>query len=255
MSKLFTSNSVILYPMGNFNRGGNSGGGRDFGGDRRSNFRGGDSRGGDRGDREMFSAVCASCGKTCQVPFRPTGSKPVYCSDCFRKNGPQDSGGGRDFGGDRRSSFRSDSRGSDRGDREMFDAVCDNCGDKCQIPFQPRGGKPVLCSKCFEEKGGDSRKNGGQSSEQLNAINAKLDKILEMLSPTSKAPKKESKKAEKSKVKEAELVIEEALPAVTEIAAVAEIPEVPMVVEETVAEELPTEEVPAKKSKKEETAE
>jgi len=38
----------------------------------------------DRGPREMFSATCSSCGKEAQVPFRPTGGKPVYCSDCFR---------------------------------------------------------------------------------------------------------------------------------------------------------------------------
>jgi len=36
-----------------------------------------------RGPREMFSATCSSCGREAQVPFRPTGSKPVYCSDCF----------------------------------------------------------------------------------------------------------------------------------------------------------------------------
>jgi CxxC-x17-CxxC domain-containing protein len=42
-----------------------------------------ESRGSDRGPREMFSATCASCGREAQVPFRPTGSKPVYCSDCF----------------------------------------------------------------------------------------------------------------------------------------------------------------------------
>ncbi len=39
--------------------------------------------GGSRGAREMFSATCSSCGKTASVPFRPTGNKPVYCSDCF----------------------------------------------------------------------------------------------------------------------------------------------------------------------------
>lgn len=33
--------------------------------------------------REMFEATCANCGKTASVPFRPSGSKPVYCSDCF----------------------------------------------------------------------------------------------------------------------------------------------------------------------------
>jgi len=37
------------------------------------------------GPREMFSATCSSCGREAQVPFQPTGSKPVYCSDCFRQ--------------------------------------------------------------------------------------------------------------------------------------------------------------------------
>ena len=62
--------------MGNF-RDNRSGGGRNFG---RRSF------GGDRGgDREMHSAVCSNCGKNCEVPFEPTGSKPVYCFDCFKK--------------------------------------------------------------------------------------------------------------------------------------------------------------------------
>jgi CxxC-x17-CxxC domain-containing protein len=45
---------------------------------------GGYSSGGyDRPQREMFSAVCAQCGKDCQVPFQPKTDRPVYCSDCF----------------------------------------------------------------------------------------------------------------------------------------------------------------------------
>ena len=36
------------------------------------------------GPREMHDAVCARCGNETQVPFRPTGARPVYCSDCFR---------------------------------------------------------------------------------------------------------------------------------------------------------------------------
>lgn len=40
----------------------------------------------DRGPREMFSATCASCGREAQVPFRPSGDKPVYCSDCFQSH-------------------------------------------------------------------------------------------------------------------------------------------------------------------------
>jgi CxxC-x17-CxxC domain-containing protein len=56
---------------------GDSGGGYSSGG-----YSGG---GYDRAPREMFSATCASCGREAQVPFRPNGTKPVYCSDCFQK--------------------------------------------------------------------------------------------------------------------------------------------------------------------------
>jgi CxxC-x17-CxxC domain-containing protein len=45
---------------------------------------GGGRRSGGGGAREMHSATCASCGKSCQVPFQPSGEKPVYCSDCFQ---------------------------------------------------------------------------------------------------------------------------------------------------------------------------
>ncbi|MBQ9516916.1 MAG: zinc-ribbon domain containing protein [Eubacterium sp.] len=35
--------------------------------------------------REMHDAVCAQCGKACQVPFEPKEDRPVYCSECFAK--------------------------------------------------------------------------------------------------------------------------------------------------------------------------
>lgn len=47
---------------------------------------GSSSRGGfGSGPREMFPATCSSCGCETQVPFKPSGMKPVYCRDCFRK--------------------------------------------------------------------------------------------------------------------------------------------------------------------------
>lgn len=46
---------------------------------------GGFGRGGGR-QREMHPAVCAACGAETQVPFRPSGDRPVYCSDCFANN-------------------------------------------------------------------------------------------------------------------------------------------------------------------------
>ena len=38
-----------------------------------------------RPQREMYPATCAQCGAQTQVPFRPRGDRPVYCSDCFAK--------------------------------------------------------------------------------------------------------------------------------------------------------------------------
>jgi CxxC-x17-CxxC domain-containing protein len=37
------------------------------------------------GQRQMFSAICSSCGVETQVPFKPNGTKPVYCRDCFQR--------------------------------------------------------------------------------------------------------------------------------------------------------------------------
>ena len=71
----------------NSDRNSRSGGGGGFRSPRPSygsapRFGGGSDR-----PREMHQAVCATCGKNCSVPFRPSSGKPVYCSDCFEKNG------------------------------------------------------------------------------------------------------------------------------------------------------------------------
>ena len=126
--------------------------------------------------------------------------------------------GGRSFGGGR--SFSRD----DSGPREMFDAVCDNCGKACQVPFRPTSGKPVYCSDCFEKMGGRSERpersdfrserserprpdfNRPQSprsegnSAQLEAINTKLDRLISLLEP---------KKEVKEVVSEPAVVVEE----------------------------------------------
>lgn len=34
-------------------------------------------------ERNFTQAVCSKCGKECELPFRPTGDRPVYCRDCF----------------------------------------------------------------------------------------------------------------------------------------------------------------------------
>ena len=39
----------------------------------------------DRGPREMHKAICTECKKECEVPFKPTEGKPVFCKECFAK--------------------------------------------------------------------------------------------------------------------------------------------------------------------------
>ena len=39
----------------------------------------------DFGPREMHKAVCSECGQECEVPFKPTEGRDVFCKECFRK--------------------------------------------------------------------------------------------------------------------------------------------------------------------------
>lgn len=48
-------------------------------------YKGGNDKKQFGGPKQLFSAICADCRKPCQVPFRPSGDKPIYCKDCFMK--------------------------------------------------------------------------------------------------------------------------------------------------------------------------
>ena len=62
---------------------------------RRSNQGGGGGGFGGGMQREMHPVVCAECGKDTEVPFLPTGDRPVYCSDCFRQQRERTGGSAR----------------------------------------------------------------------------------------------------------------------------------------------------------------
>ena len=149
----------------------------------------------DRERPQMYEAICSDCGKKCEVPFKPTGDKPVYCSQCFTKHG----------GGQKSNRFERGDRERPRfEDRKMFDAICDKCGKRFKLPFKPTGGKPVYCNECFD-KGGDSSSSDkviNQYKEQFDVLNVKLDKIIKILTPVISV-KKEKKavvvKKEKAK--------------------------------------------------------
>jgi CxxC-x17-CxxC domain-containing protein len=46
----------------------------------------------DKSDMKLYAATCTTCGKSCEVPFRPDGSKPVLCRDCFANKNSAPSG-------------------------------------------------------------------------------------------------------------------------------------------------------------------
>lgn len=70
------------YGDGGYSGGGGGGGGYGGGSSYGDSYGGGRSY--DRPPRQLYDATCAECGRTAQVPFQPTGSRPVYCNDCFR---------------------------------------------------------------------------------------------------------------------------------------------------------------------------
>lgn len=96
-------------------------------------------------DRQMFSVdlSCAKCGAhISQLPFQPSGDRPVYCSDCnraFRQTRGPSAGGS--FGG-----------GMARAPRQMFQVnlTCAGCGTAItELPFEPKGDRPVYCKSCM----------------------------------------------------------------------------------------------------------
>ncbi len=48
-------------------------------------------------ERVLHKAICADCNKECEVPFKPTGDRPVYCKECFSKRKAGSGGGGAKF--------------------------------------------------------------------------------------------------------------------------------------------------------------
>lgn len=154
--------------MGEFKRGGGygdkSGGGGGFkrGGDRPS-FGGRPSFGSKFGGRSdgpktMHKAICAGCKKTCEVPFKPNGQKPVFCNDCFGDQQDENKGGSENKYEKRNFSEPRFPR-VERKEREYV--------------------KPAAL--------------GSDLKKEIDSLNAKLDKIIDMMKQgiKPKSPEKE----------------------------------------------------------------
>ena len=74
----------------------------------------------------------------------------------------EDLGFGRSAGGYGRNDRSGGRFGRDRPPREMHKATCGDCGNECEIPFEPRNDKPVYCNDCFQNhKPERSERRGG----------------------------------------------------------------------------------------------
>jgi len=97
----------------------------------------------------MFQATCGECGKDCEVPFKPVNGRPVFCQNCFKRDG----GDERPYGRQERPSY------GERPSRPSY-------GDRPQRPsFADRAERPAA----------------DPSKDQFKAVNAKLDLILKAL--------------------------------------------------------------------------
>lgn len=93
---------------------------------------------------------------------------------------------------DNRRSF-----GDSRFDKPMFDATCADCGQRCQVPFQPNGSRPIFCKDCFrrdERPDSNRRDDRAPQAKPFNEpvrsadykrdfmeLNRKLDDVIRML--------------------------------------------------------------------------
>jgi CxxC-x17-CxxC domain-containing protein len=174
---------------------------------------------------EMFQTTCSNCGKDCQVPFRPSGDKPVYCSDCFEKQGGNDARRS-DSRGSGRNNFKKPQfeRRSNFSDRPSFQAVCDKCGKNCDLPFKPTNGRPVFCKNCFDENAASGRPEAVTSpsqvsyQKQFDELNAKMDTILALLKPV------EAMAVAEMAIEDAPIEVETAVEAPVEAESVAKAP-------------------------------
>ena len=89
------------------------------------------------------SIQCADCGVTFifsveeQEFFASKGytNEPKRCPSCRKARKAERYGDGYSF----------------RSERRMFPAVCAECGRETEVPFEPREGRPVYCSECYNK--------------------------------------------------------------------------------------------------------
>jgi CxxC-x17-CxxC domain-containing protein len=94
---------------------------------------------------------CSDCGQEFtfsvedQEFFQSRGytNEPKRCPECRQARKAQRYGNsGNGYG---------NGRYGNSSPRQMFPAVCAECGKETEVPFEPRGDKPVYCSDCYRK--------------------------------------------------------------------------------------------------------
>ncbi len=86
---------------------------------------------------EDKTLTCRDCGEQ----FAFTASEQEFYAEKGFENEPG-----------RCPACRAARRNNGRAPRPMNDVICDGCGAPTQVPFQPRGDRPVYCRECFEKQ-------------------------------------------------------------------------------------------------------
>jgi CxxC-x17-CxxC domain-containing protein len=95
------------------------------------------------------SLACVECGADFtfsaedQEYYASRGfqNEPKRCPSCRQARKASRQGGGGGYRG-----------GYGSEERQMFPAVCADCGQQTEVPFQPRGDRPVYCRDCFSKR-------------------------------------------------------------------------------------------------------
>jgi CxxC-x17-CxxC domain-containing protein len=106
----------------------------------------------DKKDVTLYNATCTTCGKSCEVPFRPDGKKPVLCRDCF--------------------AAKNDSPTNSANNRERF-TTNEMVGRAPERTFAPKQAYPNVSQAEFSTM-----------SKQLISLEAKVAEIIALLKTT-----------------------------------------------------------------------
>jgi CxxC-x17-CxxC domain-containing protein len=102
--------------------------------------------------RDCGTAFTFTAGEQAFYAEKGFANEPTRCADC-RQTRKQNRNSGDSYGSSSGGYGGGDSYGGGaRQQREMFTATCSQCGRDAQVPFVPRGDKPVYCSDCFQSQ-------------------------------------------------------------------------------------------------------